>query len=230
MKFTPGPIVSALSGSIGGTTLSHNRGGQYARRRAIPVTSYSVFALAAKARLATASSAWQALTDGQRNAWLFWAVANPTTDALGQSINLTGQNAFVGNHILMLAAGQTPLDDPPILPAPNALTSAVQSGDIGTGGFDLTFLPTPLAADEYIWLQAAVTNSAGINYVQSLLRFAGVGAAAETSPYDDKSIIEARMGSAVVGQKLTVFARVFSDVTGMYSQPIRASVLIEDTP
>lgn len=225
-KFTPGPFVSQVSGSIGGTTFSRNRGGQYTRARAIPVTSTTPEALAAKARLSTASSAWQNLTAGQRDAWKFWATANPSINTLGMSIILTGQQAFVGNHTRMVLAGQTTLVAPPIIAAPVSLTSAVQDGDEGAGDVDLTFAATPLGASEYIWLLACITNSAGINYVQNLLRFCGVSAAAQTSPWDNESAIEARLGTLVVGSTLTVMPRVFSSASGLLSQPIRASVVI----
>ena len=228
-KFTAGPFVSAVSGSIGGTTFSRNRGGQYTRARAVPVTSTSVEALAAKARLATASVAWQGLTAGQRDAWAFWATANPSINTLGNSIILTGQQAYVGNHTRTALAGVAALAAPPVIAAPNALLTAVQDGDEGAGDVDLTFTATPLGAAEYIWLTAAITNSAGINYVQNLLRFCAVSAAAQTSPWDNESAIENRLGSLVVGQTLTVMPRVFSSVSGLLSRPIRASVVVTTT-
>lgn len=225
-KYTPGPFVSAVSGSIGGTVFSRNRGGQYTRARAVPVTSTTPEALAAKARFATASVAWQGLTDGQRDAWKFWATANPSINTLGNSIILTGQNAFVGNYARCTLAGVPTLTSPPIIAAPDSLTSITQDGDEGAGDTDLTFAATPLGAAEYIWLNAAVTNSAGINYVQNLLRFCAVSAAAQTSPWDNESVLVARLGTLVVGQKLTVMPRVFSSVSGLLSLPIRGSVII----
>ncbi len=229
MIYTPGPLVSALSGSVGGQTFSHNRGGQYVRRRAIPITSTTPEALAAKARLATQSSAWQGLTDGERTAWAFWASANPSINALGNSIILTGQQAFVGINTRLTLALLPALVTPPIIPAPVALLTAVQDGDIGLGNVDLEFTATPLGAAEYLWIRAAVTNSAGINYIEDLLKFCGVSGAAATSPFDDQAIIEARVGTLVVGQTLTVLTSVFSSASGLLSLPIRSRVLITTT-
>ena len=225
-KFTPGPFVSAVSGSIGGTTFSRNRGGQYTRARAVPITSTTAEAIAARARLSTASSAWQGLTAGQRTAWAFWADANPTTNTLGMSITLTGQQAFVGNHTRLSLAGAATLTAPPIVPAPDALTSAVQDGDIGAGDVDLTFAATPLAAGVHIWLLAAVVNSSGINFVQNLLRFVATSPGAQISPWDNQSDIETRLGTLVVGQTLIVMPRVFDSATGLISGPTRAEVVI----
>jgi len=158
-----------------------------------------------------------------------WAVANPITDALGKSIQLTGQQAYVGNHVRMSIAGAAPLTAPPILPAPLALTVGEQDADIGAGEVELVFAATPLAADEYIWLQAAVTSSAGINYVQNLLKLCAISAAAQASPYSNQTQIENRIGVLVVDTKLTVFASVFSDATGLLSPPIRSSVIVDTT-
>lgn len=225
-KYTPGPFVSAVSGSIGGTTFSRNRGGQYTRARAVPITSTTTFAIAAKARLATASSSWQGLTAGERTAWAFWANANPSINTLGNSITLTGQQAFVGNFARMSLADATTLTSPPIIPAPDALTTVVQDGDIGLGDVDLTFAATPLAANVHIWLLAAVTNSAGINYIQNLLRFCATSPGAQTSPWDNQGVIETRLGTLVVGQTLTVMPRVFDSSSGLLSGPARTKVVI----
>ena len=223
---TLGPMATAVSGSIGGTVFSHNRGGTYIRARAIPVTSTTPEALAAKSRLSAGSSAWQGLTPGQRQAWLFWATANPVTNTLGKSILLTGQQALVGLYTRLDLAGQATLTTPPIVPAPTALESLVQDGDIGAGDTDATFAPTPRAVNQALWIQAAVTNSAGINYVKNLLKFCGVSAAAESSPFDDQALIEARVGTLAVGQTLHVFISVFDFTTGLLSGPIRDSIII----
>ena len=84
MKYMPGPLASALSGSVAGQTASRNRYGVYWRTRAIPVTSTTTAALNAKARFTSQSQAWQGETDATRLAWKEWALDNPITDALGQ--------------------------------------------------------------------------------------------------------------------------------------------------
>ena len=113
MKFTPGIAVSQLSGSVGGTTASRNKGGQYFRNRAIPVTVTSPEAQNAKAILSNRSQAWQALTPAQRAQWEEWARQNEVIDALGQSVTLSGHQAYVQINSILAHDSQTLLTPPP---------------------------------------------------------------------------------------------------------------------
>ncbi len=225
-KFTPGPTVAAVSGSIGGTVYSHNRGGAYIRNRAIPITSVTSFALAAKSRMATASTAWQSLSDANRAAWLQWALQNPVTDTLGFPRHLTGQQAYVGLTVRLANLGIAAVDAPPITPAPDGLLTMVQDGDIGAGDVDLTFTATPLGGSGVLWIQAAVTNSQGINNANNLYRLVGFSGGAATSPFDNQAIIEARLGTLIVGQKLHVKVSVLDDSNGLLSLPLVDTVII----
>lgn len=228
-KFTPGPTIGSISGSIGGTTYSRNRYGAYIRTRAIPITSTTSYALDAKARMTTASQAWQALTDAQRLAWQMWAAANPITDSLGQSQALSGQAAYVGISCRLQNSGDTVLDVPPIAPAPAPLATITLTGDIGIGTSTLAFTDTPLGAGLKLWFQAAVTNSQGIYFVKPLTRLVSISAAALASPYDYEADVNARLGTLTVGQKITVFASVLDSATGLLSAPLTASVAITST-
>lgn len=225
-KFTPGPAVAAVSGSIGGTVFSRNRYGAYTRYRAVPVTSTSSYAVNAKTRLSNRSQAWQGLTAAQRLAWREWAADHPVIDRLGQTQLLTGQAAYIGLNTRLVAAGQSAITAPPIIAAQPGLTSLVQDCDIGAGDMDLTFTATPLAAGAMLWIQAAVIDSAGINYVQNKLRFVGVSAAAQASPFSHESLVTARFGTLVVGQYVHVQVSVFDSATGLLSQPMKDVTIV----
>ncbi len=226
MIFTPGPLVAALSGSVGGTVASRNRGGSYFRMRAVPITSTTPEALAAKTRFSDASQDGQLLTSGQRLAWQEWANANPTINALGFPKILSGAQAYIGIAARMAAAGDAPITEPPIISAPDPLVTLVQDGDEGLGDVDITFTATPLGANEELWIRAAITSSAGINNVQNLLRLVGQSAAAAASPFDDEAMIEARFGTLVVGTTLHVEVSVYDNTTGLVSGPLRSDVVI----
>ncbi len=228
--FTPGPTVAAVSGSIGGTVYSRNRGGAYMRNRAIPVDPNTSFQINVRSILATQSQNWADLTDAQRAAWENWAVQNTVTNALGNQIRLSGHQAFVQINSRLHLVAATQLTAPPIINAPLGLDSLVLSADIGTGTFDVAFTATPLDADVSLWIRAAVIDSAGIRYVRNLRRFIGESTAAQASPFDIQTILEARFGTAVVGQTVHVFVGTFDQTTGLLSIGLQDSSVVIDTP
>lgn len=228
-KFSPGPAVAEVRGSVGGTTFSRNRYGAYMRFRAQPTVSTTSYATAAKARMTAATQAWQGLTASQKASWNHWALSNPITGSLGEPQILTGHAAYVGLHVRALLAVETPLTDPPINPAPLPLTSCVQDCDLGLGDVDLTFAATPLAADEVLWIRSCITDSLGINYVENLLKFTGISAKAQASPFINLALITARIGAPIVGQTLTSLVYVFSATTMLLSAPLRTSDICDST-
>lgn len=227
-KISPGPMAAAISGSMGGTTFSHNKGGPYIRARAIPTNPGTSFQLNQRARLATAAGQWQGLTDAQRQAWVEWARQNPVINALGHAVQLSGEQAYIQLNSRILQDGGTVISVPPIIPAHPGFTSIVQDGDIGLGDTDLTFTPA-LPAGAKVWLRGAVLNSAGISYVRNLLRFVATSAADQASPWDDEAAIVARLGTLTVGQTLHVEAAVFNPANGLLSPFLRTSVVISTT-
>lgn len=221
MKYTPGPMIGAASGSIGGNTASRNRYGAYFRTRAIPVTSTTTDALAAKSRFSTYSANWSALTAAQRLSWNNFAQTHPSTDALGQSQILTGHTVYVGLNSRLAHAGQTAIDIPPLEPDPIGLISLTGTWDIGVGNFELEFTATPLGADDLFIVRAAVVAHAGINYVENLLRVVGFSAKAQATLYDTQSLIEAKFGTLVVGDIVHIDLRVLDSATGLVSSPMK---------
>jgi hypothetical protein len=228
-KFLPGPTVASVSGSIGGTVFSRNRYGMYMRNRTKPVVSTTSYATAAKARLAAGSTAWQGLTNAQRDAWRHWANNNPVIGSLGMQQVLTGHAAYVGNYCRALILSETPLDVPPITAAPAPLTSLVLDADLGLGDVDLTYTATPTGAAEKLWIDAAVSDSAGIRWVENLYRFVGLSGVAEASPFVILSIVEARLGTLINDQTLHVRVRVVENVGMMLSAPLSDSAVVETT-
>lgn len=98
MKLTP-TLGGSLSGSLGGLTASHNRGGQYLRRRSVPVNPNTARQQAVRAILGSLVQAWSDdLTESERQAWRDYAAAVPRTDVLGQTITLTGQQWFIATN------------------------------------------------------------------------------------------------------------------------------------
>lgn len=227
--FTAGPIAATISGSIGGTTFSRNRGGTYMRNRAIPLNPNTSFQINVRSILATQSQAWADQTAAVRAAWENWAVQNPVINALGRSIILSGAQAFIQLNARLQLAGDPVLTAPPIVNAPDGLLTLSQSGDIGAGAVAASFTASPLGGSTSLWMTVAVVNSAGVSYVRNLLRFIGQSADAQVSPFDNQALIETRFGALIVGQTLHVRIATFDAATGLLSVPLEDSVVITTT-
>lgn len=90
------PEGTQISGSIGGTTWSHNRFGAYKRNRSVPVNPNTARQVAVRNAVRSISIAWdETLSQAQRDAWNVYAANVTWLNKLGQSTNLTGLNHFV---------------------------------------------------------------------------------------------------------------------------------------
>lgn len=226
---TPGVAVAAISGSIGGTVFSRNKGGAYIRNRAIPVDPNTTDQQSRRAILASQSQGWADITDADRAAWANWARQNPVTNALGNSILLSGHQAYVRLNSRLDLVDEAVLTLPPIVNAPLALDTFAQSGDIGLGNVEAVYTATPLGASVILWVEAAVVNSPGITFVKNLFRFVGISTAAQASPFDNQSLIEAKFGVLIVGQRLFVRLSTFDTATGLKSVALESSIIITTT-
>lgn len=225
----PGPMAGQISGRVGSVVFSHNKGGPYIRNGTIPTTSYTEHAIAAKARMASASTAWQGLTAAQRRSWKEWGLENPITNRVGHQITLSGISAYASINTRLALTGSALITVPPIDPAPLPLTALTLELDIGPGDVAMSFTRTPIGGTELLWFTAAVMDSPAINNVQNQLRYCRNSAPAQASPYDFESRIVDRLGVLVVDQTVHIFASVFDNTTGLLSPPLRASGLVVDT-
>ena len=227
--FTPGPVVGQISGRIGGSVYSRNRGGPYIRNGAIPTVSTSIYAENAKQRLAIYSAYWASLTDPQRLAWKNWAKQNPITNRLGHKIMLSGHMALVQLNVNIDNAGGTPIVVPPVVAPPTGLLTLSATYDIGAGAFDIIYTSTPLSADQVLFIWGAVVDNPGVEYVENLYKLVQVSAAAAASPQVTEVNMALRFGTLLVGQRVFYKVQVVDQVTGLVSQPISASGTIIST-
>ncbi len=116
MKFTTGAMVGDLSGSIGSTTASRNKFGQYFRSKVIPVNPNTTRQQAVRTRFATLVARWNdTLTEAQRIAWNLWAQNTTIQGKDGNPINVTGQNAYIRFNTARLQVSGAIVDAGPII-------------------------------------------------------------------------------------------------------------------
>lgn len=117
------PVYTQVSGSVGGLTYAHAKGGtMYSRSRTIPVNPQTTFQTQLRNVFAGLVGFWtNVLSSAQRNAWDNYGANTPVTNALGDSILLSGQNWFVGANTpraqaaLKLSTSISPVLDAPVV-------------------------------------------------------------------------------------------------------------------
>lgn len=214
-------LVPPQSGSIAGQTASRNRFGQYVRTRAIPVNPNTTAQGVVRARLALNSSAWRALTGAQRAGWSDLALSMVRTDSLGQSINLTGQQAYVSVNNERLAAGDAVVSDAPALGTPSALATATIT--LTAAAFSIAYTATPLPAGARLFTFVSPQRSAGRAF-ESDFRLLAVSAAAAASPANVYAAYVAKFGVPVVGNRIFIQLQVY--LGGFLSGPLNTSAVV----
>lgn len=116
-------IFSDLNGSVAGVTYFKGTYGHCARARVKPVDVNSNALEAARAFLSQSVAGWKALSDADRQLWKDYASSTPWTNALGESINLTGQAMYVATRSLVNfgepLTADTEFEEPPCTPGLN---------------------------------------------------------------------------------------------------------------
>lgn len=228
MKFTS-QIVAGASGSVRGLVASHNKGGQYFRGRSIPTNPQTAFQQQVRNSMAMLTSAWsQILTALQRQGWNDYAANVPTTDSLGNKIQLTGLNWYVACNVPRLQCGLTRVDAPPttftlasltnptltsFTASTRVLVSAYTNTDawaIATGGALAYFISQP--------------QSPGINFFKGPYRFLGKVLGNTGTPPTSPFTSAAGPFPTTAGNQVFVFARALN-ADGRISSPFRAGII-----
>jgi len=209
------------SGSYQGITSSRNRNGQYVRTRATPVNPASTFQGVVRARMSTNAAAWRALTDIQREGWVSLGLSMTRTDALGQSYDLTGFQAYCSVNNVRLADGLATTSAPPAFSTPVNITTLVIT--LTAAAFSLAYTATPLATATYLNVFASPQRSAGRSF-EGDFRLIFTSAAAAASPANIFTAYQARLGTPVVGNK--IFLSIVASTLGFESGPFLASQVV----
>ncbi|MHC4867567.1 MAG: hypothetical protein ACYTEX_26145 [Planctomycetota bacterium] len=115
MKFLSHPYSQA-SGSIGGTTYSHNRFGMYVRSRVTPVNPSSSRQQAVRNIFSQLTDHWNStLTQAERTAWNLYASNVTKKDKMGQDIFITGFNHFVRSNCVALICSSSIVEPGPTI-------------------------------------------------------------------------------------------------------------------
>ncbi len=165
VKYTPGAFVGQLSGSMGSTTASHNKGGSYLRNRTIPVNPSTAAQTSVRSAFTSFAQDWRVIGDALRTGWTNLAILDPIIDTQGNPITLAGHTYYNRFNMRRRSVGLARLTvAPPIVELPPSISSAVLT--IGSLGPVFDYTPTVVSgtATNFQQLMATDTRSAGVSF------------------------------------------------------------------
>jgi hypothetical protein len=156
-----------------------------------------------KTSFGACSTAWAALTAIVQASWDSFAAAHPITDALGQSITLTGHQMYVSVNTQRLNCG---LAQSSSIPVSAAVFSAGAPTFTVVGAGAITFTPTGLgAAGDFLLISFSPIKSGGVQFCKTFWQDTHVAgnsvvAVVATTAYN------AQFGVPITGQRVFVKA------------------------
>ena len=182
-----------------------------------------------RGNLATLSANWRGLTAAQRLGWAAFGANLSRTDTLGQTYDLTGQQAYVSVNRNLNTYGAASIPDAPTYAPPASLLTLGLTASGTVPAMSVTYTTTPLAANTKMAIFATRPVSAGINFMpRGAYKLVLVTAAAAASPANPKTGYEAifgALGAGTVGKKIFIRAVVISS-TGLATPFGEASVIV----
>lgn len=221
-------IVTAGSGSLGGLTFSHNRGGMYMRARVVPTNPSTGPQNVARAAMASLSNRWaNTLTQVQRDAWDVYAENTPLPGPLGDPRNVGGLGMYIRTNVPRIVVAFAIIDDAPLIFdvgsfSPLTAPTATDAGDFLGFAFDNTDAwANEDGAAMLIW--GSRPQNLSIKYFTGPYQFAGFILGNQAAPPASPASI-ANPFPFAVGQRVFWRATV-SRLDGRYSNTQRLTAL-----
>lgn len=221
-----GTGIAAISGKVGGSVFSRNKGGAYVKSWVKPTNPNTTPQQAVRTRLSNLSQGWRSLTQGQRDAWNGAATTFPYVNRLGEIIHLQGEALYIKLNLNILAINQTEITVPPLptaVDAPLTLTTACSDG---AGTMTLTFTDVIPAATTW-QVFATPQLSAGITNVDSYYRQIDLLVNGDLTGIDIATEYTAKYGALpALGARYGIKIRAVLDGSGIPAAPRTALAIV----
>lgn len=209
-----GAFIEDISGKVGGTIFSRNKGGAYAKNRVVPLNPQSSAQNLVRSKFASLSQNWKNLDEEQRAAWNAITSEYQYVNRLGEQKTLSGKALFQKLNENLLNIDEATIDNPlqpegtnGIISEEDSLSILQDAGGTELAEFNWTLnVENPDGNSRYVIeatkpLSAGVSNPSGrfrkIDVVDETTATIGIGAG---SNYVDK------FGLPPIGSK--VFVRI----------------------
>lgn len=221
-------VYSSASGSAGGLTYSHNRGGMYTRARAVPVNSHTQQQQAVRNVVTLLTATWSnTLTQAQRDGWETYALNTPMTDTLGDPRNVGGLAMFVRSNTPRLQAGKTTIITAPPTSGFAVLSTISALADVSNQDLAITFVTADTwanALNGHLFVYQSRAQNQGINFFNGPYRFLGA-VNGNTTPPTSPATFTAKFPFTLVN-KLFVYGRA-SNADGKLSGIFRVQATVQ---
>jgi hypothetical protein len=226
-KIKFGALAQDARGKIDGIVYSRNQFGAYARQKVSPVQPQAFRQTLVRERLTSLSKRFSTvITDSQRQAWNAFAKVNPVVDVFGNPQALSGISAYVRLNAVIENAGAALIDTPPADLSVTGLLSMTAAAAAGAATLGITFTATPLGAGLELYIWATQGLNAGRQFFKPNLRFLGVSAAAQASPFAAGTLYTAKFGSLISGSAIGVLVGVCDPTKGAVTPGIFQRVVV----
>lgn len=219
-------IVSEMRGKLNGSVFSKNRGGAYLRTKVTPVNPQTIYQGNVRARLTSFSQAWRSLTQPQILAWNS-AVSNYTgTDIFGDIKTPSGINLYNKLNLNLAAAGQSPIQNPPLPVSVGYFSNLEVSGVASLNELIADFTAAGASVGQTIIVQATKGVSAGKNFVKSEYRQIATLAGTTVTGVDIGTEYVNKFGTMIEGQKVFIRFAFVDNTTGVSGSYTSASTIV----
>ena len=113
-----GPLITDISGSIGGMTIQRNKFGITLRQKPIPLYKFTPAQITIRTYIATIQAAWQNLTDAERLQWNRFLDFSGQTINRDRSVKLSGHSLYLKYQLYRLLTGMSLLTTLTYVPMP----------------------------------------------------------------------------------------------------------------
>ncbi len=114
-----GPLITDISGSIGGMTIQRNKFGITLRQKPIPLYKFTPAQITIRTYIATIQAAWQNLTDAERLQWNRFLDFSGQTINRDRSVKLSGHSLYLKYQLYRLLTGMSLLTTLTYVPMPS---------------------------------------------------------------------------------------------------------------
>lgn len=220
-------LVQEMRNKLNGSVLSKNRYGNYVRNKTTPVNPQTASQQNVRARLASVSQAWAAITQAARLAFASLAQNHPFTDIFGDQKTLDGKAMFSKLNLNLTSVGLPMLTNAPVFVGTPFLEITASTASVSSG-LTITMSDEDVPVGHTLVVESTPALPATINFVKNRYRRLGTAALDEgvATLTSDFGATFGALSSGDVGKRVHYRAFLINNTTGQVSLASESSAIV----